>query len=347
MKKQLLTLGLALMTAGLFAQWSDNPAADSSRNAVTIDHVTSASLLPTIDGSASEAVWKSIAPVKIDRLYSNGNAGARPVNEPTFYSCWFKAFYTDTVIYVLVHAADNSFWPAFMVPDKGNSYKYDKVELYFGANGIGFDGYGASTGAANGCYQVTKDYDSTGHRNVKVRANWPDAYVGQDVKWYGTDSVVETTEWSVNMKDLTAKGSTDKLDPTSTPQILFDVNVSDADSAGDLTIRRRQLWSNVGHGGNENWASMDSAGVLTFSGNEVPLGVNQNTTSNVTSLVLPTITTGMVTIQGADLNAIIYNALGQPVLQSNNSTTLDLSGLTNGLYIVKIGKYSSKVLLQK
>jgi hypothetical protein len=343
MKKQLLILILTLLTTGLFAAWSDNPSADSSRNVCHINYYPSSNSLPTLDGIANDNAWQDIPAIPIDRMYTNGNAGARPVNEPTFYSCWFKAFYTDSVIYVLVHAADNSFWPAFMVPDKGNSYKYDKVELYFGVNGIGRDGYGASTGAANGCYQVTADFDSTGDRNVKKRANWPDTYVGQDIKWYGTDSVVETTEWSINMKDLTAKGSNTALDPNSMTQILFDVNVSDADSSYDLTIRRRQMWSNIGHGGNENWSSMDSAGVLTFTFGCMccfDKSTDCNPVSQISSqipLITPTLASTFINVPAEVSRIEIINIMGCTVLETpNDNGIIDISMLSKGIYYVQL-----------
>jgi hypothetical protein len=354
MKKQLLIPSLILLTTGLYASWSDNPAADSSRNACSIPYVDNCIFnFPVIDGIANDGIWSIVDAVPIDRMYTNGNAGARPINEPTFNSCWFKAFYTDTVIYVLVQATDDSFWPAFMVPDKANSYKYDKVELYFGVNGISkSDHFGASTGATNGCYQITADFDTIGKQGIKKPANFPNTWMADKVVYNGTGSVVETSEWSINMKVLTAKGSTTPLDPTSMTQILFDVSVADADSAKDLNIRRRQIWSNIGHGSQENWSSMDSAGVLTFGGGIYVVKSTDCVPVRQISSEIPGITPSLASTFiniPAEISRIeIINIMGCTVLQANNDNgTVDISMLNKGIYYVRIFSNSGYLGNQK
>jgi hypothetical protein len=264
MKKTLLNLILIFLSSGLFAAWSDTEITDSSRNHITIQHVSNSAYLPVLDGNTDDQIWQSIDSVPIARPFRGG-----PDSEPTLYSAWYKAFWTDSAIFVLVQAIDDSFWPDWKSGQA--SYMSDKVELYFGANGIGRDGYGAETGELHGCYQVTADYDYDPFTGTLRPTSQPNSYTANTHIYNLDGSVTETSEWTVDFRDLKdGTSSHNVLDPSITTKILFDVTLSDLDSLGSQYTRRRQVWSNVGYPA-ESWNTMDSCGELTFEQTDISI----------------------------------------------------------------------------
>jgi hypothetical protein len=262
MKRPTLLLGFALLITSVSATppWSGHWGADSTRNHVSITYVGSYSALPVIDGIGDEAIWKNIPPIPIERNWKN-----RPYY-PTLYSSNFKAFWTDTTICILVQNKDDSFWPSWKAGLA--DYLSDKVELYFGVNGIGTnDGAGgAQLGQRAGLYQVTQNYQRHANMGKDTTGNLRYTHEASTYIYSANgDTVYETVEWVVNFKALRNSLTTDsaELDPTVTPQILFDITISDLDSATDQAQRYRQGWSGMGWP-DESWANMDSAGVLTF-----------------------------------------------------------------------------------
>jgi hypothetical protein len=339
MKKQLLTLGLAILTASLFAAapWSGKWGGDTSRNKVTIKHVTEASWLPTRDGIADEAIWKNLPAIPIERNWKN-----RPYY-PTLYSCTFKAFWTDDAIWILIQNKDNSFWSSWKAGL--SDYLCDKVELYFGVNGIGTnDGAGgAQNGKKTGLYQVTQNYQRHAFMGIDTLGNQPNTHEASTYIYSANgDTVYETIEWMVSLSTLKNSLTTDSaaLDPASVKKILFDVCVSDLDSAADQAQRYRQGWSGLGWP-DEGWANMDSAGVLTFSTEDV-VATREITTTNE-AIVVPTVVTDYVTILGDNTNVQVYNTLGQLVLTSKGTNSVSLGKLNTGVYIIKVANTATRV----
>jgi hypothetical protein len=263
MKKQTLFLSLTLLMASVCvsAQWSGHWGGDTGRNHVSIRYIDDSGVLPVIDGKADDIIWGNLSPIPIERNWKN-----RPYY-PTLYSSNFKAFWTDSTICILVQNKDDNFWPTWKsgLP----SYFSDVVELYFGVNGIGTnDGAGgAQMGKRAGLYLVTQNYQRHENMGKDTTGNLRYTHVASTYIYSANgDTVYETTEWVVNFKALRNSLSTDSaaLDPTVTNKILFDISISDLDSTSDISQRHRQAWSNIGWP-DENWANMDSAGVLTFS----------------------------------------------------------------------------------
>lgn len=85
------------------------------------------------NGKADDNIWKDITPVDITNVFN--------YEEPTVTS-FFKMFYTDEYIYVLVDVTDDVHYPAWLANDVKNQWKYDKVEIYFDINDNLKDGQG-------------------------------------------------------------------------------------------------------------------------------------------------------------------------------------------------------------
>ncbi len=258
MKNKLFILSLALLGASSVMASVPNSATstDTAKNYATVMRSVSA---PTIDGVADEDIWKTIPENPIDRPFKD--------ETPSLYSAFWKAFWNDTAIFVLVQCEDNSFWPDWK--SGYADWQSDKVELYFDANGSLPCPYGAYTGGTKGVYQVTHDYDNIPNMGIPHIGNFAGTYEANT--WSYGDHSILTTEWSVNYNTL--KDSLGiSLDPESRTKIGFDVCVTDLDTVGPLT-RQRQMWSNTarGFGGvtNEDWNRMDSVGIIEFLPNFV------------------------------------------------------------------------------
>jgi hypothetical protein len=327
MKKQLLTLCLALLTASLFAAWSDTNT-DTTRRTGSIKHFGGAATsLPTIDGVADDAIWAAVPAMPLDRPFAK-------TDTPTLYNALWKAFWTDTAIFVMVKYEDNSFWPSWKSGQA--DWASDKVETYYDVNGKVPDGYGASTGGTKGLYQVTNNFDTIPAAGVEHPGSFDSTF--QANTWSYGDHAVITVEWLVSFKALKDSNGTG-FDPSVTTQIGFDVCVSDLDSGG--ASRQRQMWSNVGIP-SEDWNLMDSAGILTFSTEEIvsskPIDANQ------TSLVQPTVVNDVINILGDNTNVEIYNTVGQMVMSSKNSNQVHVSSLQAGVYFVRVGTTTTKII---
>jgi hypothetical protein len=342
MKKQTLFLGLALLITSVCvsAQWSGHWGGDTSRKHVTIKHIGDPCYLPVIDGKPNDAVWRYLPPIPIERNWKN-----RPYS-PTLYSSFFKAFYTDTTICILVQNKDDSFWPSW----KANlsDYLCDKVELYFGVNGIGTnDGAGgAQLGKKAGLYQVTQNYQRHSFMGTDTAGNLPYTHEASTYIYSADgDTVYETIEWVVNFKALRNSLTTDSaaLDPFNTNKILFDITVSDLDSTVDQAQRYRQGWSNIGWP-DESWANMDSCGVLTFEiwdccvlkmATDPCVAVRE--ISSTQSVITPTLVSDFINVPLEVYRIEVIDIMGRSVMQiANNTGKADLSGLTEGIYIVRL-----------
>jgi len=342
MKKQLLILSFAFLGAGyLMAATEADSAWSATNTAVTkaIDTVYKCDCAPTLDGKITEEIWGKIAPSPIDRPM---------INEiPSLWSAYFKAFWNDTAIFVLGVAVDDNFWPSWK--SGAADWASDKFETYFDANGTTTSTiYGASDAGVHGFYQVTHNYDNHDSMGVAFVGNFPQTIEANT--WQASSGLLKhdslIVEWCVPFKVLKDSNGT-AVSPVNNYTIGFDCDFVDLDSATQAARgRTRQMWSNTNAGGlGEAWGNMSDAGLITFSTANPPVIVGiTNVTTGTTALVLPSITTGIVTIQGTDLNATIYNALGQKVLVSNNTNQIDLSGLTNGVYIINIAGKSAKVI---
>ncbi len=271
MKKQLLSFGFALVSIGLMAALPFPFSATNTDTNVAITSIRHTYLAPTLDGIISDdEVWNAIDPVPIDRPFNTSTYyGSFTPDTPTLYEAYWKACWTDTAVFVLVYAEDNNFWPSWK--SYMADWQSDKVEVYMGVNGIEpGEGGPANSGAQDGLYQITHNYDQFNMGTPQESPIVPGAYEANTYTW--GDHAILITEWSVHIgytagkHTLWQKDST-IWDPTVDSVIKFDVGVVDLDS-GSALFRQRQMWSNVGRQG-ENWVNMDFAGHLTLSSNNV------------------------------------------------------------------------------
>jgi hypothetical protein len=336
MKKQLLTLSFAFLGAGLLLAAKPNSATqttDSSRNYATIKKCA---CVAVIDGVADDAVWAAITAIPVDRKFTN--------ETPSLYSATWKAFWTDTAIFVLVEAEDDMFYPSWRSGQA--DWASDKIETYFDVNNDGTgvhpdgQGPGAGGGVSKGHYQITHNFDTieimgsiqNGDRDSTFEAN----------TWAYGDHSKLTVEWLVSNKALKDSNAV-QFDATVTTSIGFDICVSDLDSTVPASSRQRQMWSNIGHPG-EDWNNMDSAGVITFDTTQIVIGAVRPV--YVSDLVTPTLVTSTITVKG-DVNSVaVYNMLGQAVLVSNKSV-VDLSSLKTGVYFVNVNNTSVTRIFKK
>jgi hypothetical protein len=327
MKKQLLSLCLLFLTASLFGTWSDTDKTDSTRNHASIRYIAGASSLPVINGNAGDAIWKVLPSINICRPFSG--------ESPTLYSAYWKAFWTDTALFVLVNVEDNSFWPSWK---SGQSdWASDKIELYLDVNGKTPDGYGASTAGAKGLYQITNNYDTVQAMGIEHPGSFDSTF--QANTWSYGDHPIMTVEWLISFKALKDSNGT-PFDPWETMQIGFDVCISDLDSG--QAIRQRQIWSNTGQS-EENWNNMDSAGIITFSGECMCCAYKStecNAVQQFSSLVpaiTPTFASTTINVPAEISRIEIVDVMGRTVLQAYNYNNLvDISTLTKGIYYVRL-----------
>ncbi len=344
MKKQLLSLGFALMSLGLMAAWPTpytctKDYTDTMQKAATI---LMTPVAPTLDGQIGDKeIWSVVAEVDMNRPFITSLNPFTP-DTPTLYKAYWKACWTDTAIFVLVYVEDNNFWPQWK--SKLADWQSDKVETYYGVNGIEPEGKGpANSGAEGGRYQITHNYDSAGMGTVKA-GSVPGTYEANTYTW--GDHAILITEWSVHhgagahslWQVDAVSGDSTRWDATTDSVIKFDVGATDLDSL--RSPRQRQLWSNVGRQG-ENWVNLDYAGHLTLSSNMLPNGINNGKVAGGFSIY----PTAVKDVLYSNMNYTIYGINGQVIMNVTSRAT-DLSRLSSGVYIAKSGASAIKFIKQ-
>jgi hypothetical protein len=247
MKKKIFVLAFGLLGAGFILANPPNSATstDSVRNHETIFYHDSTIVL---DGSSNDVVWSIVAPTPIDRKYKG--------ESPSLYSAFWKGFWNDTAVFILIRVIDDNFWPSWKSgqPD----WASDKVELYMDVNGIIPDGVGGCCG--QGHYLITHNYDTlpaTGTvQSGSVAGTW------EANTWEYNDPANLTTEWCIPFARLKNEFNI-TFNPRTTTLIGFDICVPDNDST--VSSRHRQMWSNIGDPV-EDWYDLDSAGKLQLLG---------------------------------------------------------------------------------
>ena len=153
MKKQFLSLATACLLVAASA--SAQVEAD-----LTIKHGTVA---PTIDGDPSDAVWALIDPVPVEKQFTTDPEAS--------VTAFFKMFYTDKYLYLLVDVTDDVHYPLWKNPDDAKqNYLYDKVEVYFDVNDNLKDGGSpAHNGANNPASNRNNNNPNNSNNNYGVR----------------------------------------------------------------------------------------------------------------------------------------------------------------------------------
>ena len=282
------------------------------------------------NGKADDAIWSQIAPVKITNVFN--------YESPTV-EAYFKMFYTDEYIYVLVDVTDDSHYPAWLADDVKNEWNYDKLEVYLDINDVLKDGKGPAyiDGVmAAGHYQMAPYLEEGGYGVVQ----YPDKVlhgtlrglvaVCYDMKADDSGYVMEYRFPMYGfVNDKGEELDVDKF--MELPQGMgFDVLIVDNDNDG--FGRKRAVWKNIGP--DEPYSNMDNCGVVTFSP-ENATNINYSTDSGLK--VYPNPAKESLTIEG-DFNKVVFTTVsGQQVkMIDSNINTMDISDLLSGIYLLEI-----------
>lgn len=213
--------------------------------------IKKATVKPVIDGLFDE-VWAETDSLSIERPFT----GTVPtLGDPG--ETWWKALWDEDGFYVIVNVTDDAYYPNY-VAGGGNSWEFDKPEIYFDVNWTLEDALGPSVGGS-GHHQMAPDLtaakengelnteDNTRQHAFKVEA--PNYVAEYFVPWA---SLTNSDGGGVNIED----------------PIGFDVMINDSDP--DDATRRRSVWANDNSDGlGESWTNMDACGIITLEGAEV------------------------------------------------------------------------------
>jgi hypothetical protein len=295
-----------------------------------------------INGLEDDAIWALIDPVAIDKPFNpnpaNPLAGELPtLGEPG--DTYFKMFYTDNYIYVLVNVVDDVHYPHWMAG--GNQgWLYDKVELYFNVNDVLQDGGSPQWVAGHqdpGHYQYAPSIANEGDYDLVLQP--VDGNMGNlsgKAYWIVTrqgEGYIMEFKIPIHLFSNDTDGDSftaDKL--VALPQGMgFDVTVVDNDNDGNG--RNRMVWMNDGP--TESYNNMDNVGVVVFSEELLvtPTNISENRMSSLR--VYPNPAQNLVTIDANVDKIEVVNITGRLVMVIENSRTVNVSELPAGLYIFK------------
>ncbi|HAH23948.1 MAG TPA: hypothetical protein DCL77_09365, partial [Prolixibacteraceae bacterium] len=296
--------------------------------------IKKATVAPVIDGTVDD-VWATADPNLIDKPFT-GETPTLGASGDT----WWKALWDDKGIYVLVNVKDDVWAPFYASTDiPGNSYKFDKVEVYFDTNFNLQDGKGPLTdgnGLGDGHYQFAPNpiKDSiSGGKALKTGGN------GSSYSFNVTDPTYMVEFFIPFTKLIDDQGV--MVDKTGT--IGFDITVSDNDvPSPGLGTRNRAVWANTNAGGKgESWNNMDDCGTITLDGATNGITVDKITiaptdgkittdkgTLQMTATILPVDATNQI------LKWSIEDVPGTTAQATISSTGL-LTAATNGNVVIK------------
>ncbi len=355
MKKILFLSVFAFMATSLFAQ-------------VDADLVIKKGVDIAINGIEDDAIWAVIDPVPIVKPFNSDPNNPLGAENPTLGpagSTYFKVFYTDTYIYLLVNVNDDvlvPYWNSVDFPNKpGDSWKYDKAEFYLDVNHVLKDGNGPAWngGAQDAGHHQFAPYIAP----IVTRADGVSTYDETDPVW-GTIyentrdanfngfsenntyafSQIGTTGYVLEAR-FAISGLTNTAGDTFTAETLqnlpegvgIDVTIADNDGAG----RQRAVWMNDGPA--ESYNNMDNCGVAVFSTEELTVGLLNPKAPVATVSVYPNPVQSVLNVNGLFDRALIFNAGGQEVKSIGYGNAIDVSHLQSGLYIVHV--YEKDVLV--
>lgn len=316
MKKVFFTLITACLTSSLFAQVQSDLVI---KKGVEIEN---------INGLEDDEVWAKVPAVTIDKQFNY---------ETYSLDAYFKMFYTDENIYVLVDVTDDVHYPAWGAGDTKNEWLYDKVEVYFDINDVLKDGKGpAYIGGvmAAGHYQMApflkEDLYGVAHEpeNIIYGTLNGEVTMCYTLKPGNTGYTMEYRfPMYAFVNDKGEEMDVDKL--MNLPNgIGFDVMIVDNDNDGKG--RKRAIWKNVGP--TEPYSNMDNCGVVTLSPDDVS-GIENSTIESIG--VYPNPVRSELTIDTKFDKVEFFNVTGQSVNVNQKGQTIDVSNLAKGVYFIK------------
>jgi hypothetical protein len=270
---------------------------------------------PEIDGFV-EGTWDAATPEAITVAFRTEVA--------TVTASW-QSLWDDNNSYVLVNVEDDNHWPGWEAV--GDSWLYDKPEIYWDVNAVLKDGGGAGNSA--GHWQLADGftdgmYDTpitkAGGASINPGGTYAYSLVGEGYEYE------HAVPWA-NLKDNNGAAYV----PVNGGKYGFDVTIIDQDE-GITTGRQRMNWATAGVV-DEAWNNMDEAGIITLQKGAV------NTLKNSSMSVYPNPAIDNVTIK-ADFNRVsISNILGQQIKSiSVKSNVVNISDLSKGVYVIKAYK---------
>ncbi len=270
-----------------------------------------------IDGVADD-VWAEVDAFNIEKPYMT--------EQPTLDLCTWQAVWNDTAIMVLITVQEDNWCPMWC--SGATDWQSDKPEVYFDVNDTLGDGIGPSA-SGSGHYQFAPG-PTEGELELTVfSATYGYGYV--------IDDPDETWEYSVLLEGLTDHIGV-SLDPTVIDTIGFDVTFIDRDE-GDAD-RKRAVWMQDGNGvpADEAWNTMDGAGKVVFSTDEVVCATGLVTNKVTNFSVYPNPAVDYLQIEANFNEVVITNIIGQEalILRDVKGTRIDISSLESGLYFISL-----------
>lgn len=330
MKKQFLSLATALLVAA-------SASAQVEAN-LTIKHGSNITM--NIDGNADEAVWALIDPVPVEKHFLQDPEAS--------VTAFFKMFYTDKYLYLLVDVTDDVHYPLWKNPDDvKQNYIYDKVEVYFDVKDVLKDGNGPAHNGKNnppiadGHAQLAPAFDD--------EALYGTAYIPHDAVYgFLNDQVMFAynykngdqnsycVEYEFPLAAFTKDNGKTFMDVNAfkaLPEGMgFDITIVDNDN--DEQGRKRTVWMSDEF---EAYQNMDDCGVVVFGDEELPAGSGIGTLNADVITCYPNPVTETLMVNGDFDGITLTNLAGQQVKQVAG-TQVDVADLSAGLYIVQAYK---------
>jgi hypothetical protein len=230
--------------------------------------IKKASEAPVIDGEVDD-VWAEAPLNNIDKDFF----GQVPTVGPSGTTTW-QGLWVEDGMYVLLIVNDDAFYPWYAVEPPGETWQYDKTELYFDVNYNLEDGGGPLPdwiGGGNGHYQIEPEFTET---NIDGTLQVYDTRAGLEGVQYAfmVNDPDYIAEYFVPFVLLT-DGEGGPADLTG--DIGFDVYVIDRDP-GDAG-ERNAVWANTGgeDGTQSSWNNMDGCGIINFEGAVEPVYIDE------------------------------------------------------------------------
>jgi hypothetical protein len=229
MKKIVLAIMFWAMLVSVFAQ---------APNAV----LNNAIVTPVIDGVV-DSIWLSAEAVPINNPFQDETPTLGNPDET-----YWKGLWNDNGLFILIVVKDDYFYPSYAVIPNGNSWEYDKPELFFDVNSYLYDGMGPNAGS--GHYYLSPGF--TDGKNDGSLFTLPNG-AKYAFMVSGSDYIAEyfiPFSWIVDKDGFAI--------PVSA-EIGFDISIIDRDP-GDAQPNRA-VWANTGNT-DVSWNNMDNCGII-------------------------------------------------------------------------------------
>ena len=238
MKRKIFTFLLGALFITAFAQKPEGVILKANADA-----------LPVIDGVITEGEWvdEDGTPANVYNITLPFQAEV-PTLGADGETNW-RALWIEEGVYLAVVVTDDEFLPGYIAG--GNSWEYDKVEVYFDVNFLLEDGLGVSS-SNSGHHQFAQEWSAT---NIDGTVELWD----NGVEFSG---IVTDPNYVVEYfipKDALVNADGGLVDLAE--NVGFDVTVIDRETGDDA--RKRAVWANIGTNG-ESWVNMDECGIVTF-----------------------------------------------------------------------------------